>query len=62
VEEAGKGQDVIVKDKVLSDVKVIAVLARHTILLQDRNILVVPTADVSQFKSQADPLLKGFHN
>jgi len=62
VQEAGKGEDVTVKDKVLSDVKVVAVLARHTILLQDKFILVVPTADISQFKSHADPLLKAIHN
>lgn len=58
VEEAGNGQQVVVKDKVLSDVKIIAVLARHTIILQDKMILVVPTADISQFKSEQDPILK----
>jgi MFS family permease len=58
VQETGKGQDVTVKDKELNNVRVIAILARHTILLQDENILVVPTADITQIKSSIDPLLK----
>ena|ERR1700733_2225722 len=52
LKESGKSQEIAIKDTVITDVKVIAVLARHTILLtKDKSILVVPTADISQFKS-----------
>jgi hypothetical protein len=56
LKESAKGQDVTVKGQgVLSNVKVITVLSRHTILMtKDQSILVVPTADISQFKSMGD--------
>lgn len=58
IDESTKGQDVVVKDMVLNDVKVIAILSRHTILLQNETILVVPTGDISQFKSQTSTVEK----
>ena len=58
LKESDRAQDVTVKDKVISDVKVVTVPTRYTILVtKDRAILIVPTADVSQFKSEVDPAL-----
>jgi hypothetical protein len=51
VQESARGQEIILKDKTLSDVKVVLVMSRHTILLKDSSTLVVPTADIAQFKS-----------
>lgn len=38
-------------EKTLSDMKVIIVMARHTILSKDKSIFVVPTADIAKFKN-----------
>jgi hypothetical protein len=54
VQQVGKEVEIVVKDKNLSGVKIIAILARHTMLLQNNVILVVPTADISEFKGPAD--------
>jgi hypothetical protein len=49
--ESAKAQEITLKDKTLSDMKVIIVMARHTILSRDKSIFIVPTADIAQFKS-----------
>jgi hypothetical protein len=51
VQESARGQEIILKDKTLSDAKLVLVMSRHTILLKDNSTLVVPTADIAQFKS-----------
>ena len=44
-------QDVTLKDGTLSSAKLIIVMSRHTILLKDKVLYVVPTADISQFRT-----------
>jgi hypothetical protein len=51
VQESARGQEITLKNKTLSDMKVVLVMSRHTILLKDNSTLVVPTADIAQFKS-----------
>lgn len=51
--ESGELQDIKIKDTTLNGVKLIIVMSRHTIFLKDRDIYVVPTADISQFHSVA---------
>jgi hypothetical protein len=51
-------QDVVTKDQTFSDVKVVIVMSRHTVLLKDDNLLVIPTADITQFKGKGSVLVK----
>jgi hypothetical protein len=44
-------QDVTLKDQILSGAKLIIVMSRHTILLKDKVLYVVPTADIIQFRT-----------
>ncbi len=44
-------QDVTLKNETLNDTKLILVMSRHTILMKDNVIYVVPTADIVQFKT-----------
>lgn len=53
--ESGKLLDVKIKDTTMNGVKLIIVMARHTIILKDRETFVVPTADISQFHGTARP-------
>lgn len=50
VQESAKGQEIILKDKTLNDMKIILVMSRHTILLKDGMLHVVPTVDIASFK------------
>jgi hypothetical protein len=50
VQESAKKQEITLKDKTLSDMKVVLVMSRHTILLKDDMLYVVPTADIASFK------------
>jgi hypothetical protein len=50
VQESAKGQEVTFKEKTMSDMKVVVVMSRHTILLKDGMLYVVPTADIASFK------------
>jgi hypothetical protein len=50
VQESAKSQEITLKDKTLDDMKVILVMSRHTILLKDGMLYVVPTADIVSFK------------
>lgn len=50
VQESAKGQEITLKDKTLTDMKVILVMSRHTILLKKDMLYVVPTADITSFK------------
>ena len=43
-------QDVSIKGETMSDVKVVIVMSRHTVLLKDDVLYVVPTADISKFR------------
>ncbi len=56
-ETADFNQDVSVKDQTLSDVKLIIVFVRHTVLLKDKIVYVVPTADITKFQT-ADRTVK----
>jgi hypothetical protein len=51
-------QDVVTKDQTFSGVKVIIVMSRYAVLLKDENLLVIPTADITQFKGKGGVLLK----
>jgi hypothetical protein len=44
-------QDVYFKDQTLKDAKLIIVLSRHTMLLKDRILYVVPTGDITKFQT-----------
>lgn len=49
--ESGKLLDVKIKDGTISGVKLIIVMARHTILLKDGETVVVPTSDIGEFRT-----------
>jgi hypothetical protein len=50
-------QDVAMKDQTFTNVKLVMVMSRHTILLKDGVLFVVPTADITQFKGKGSSLL-----
>jgi hypothetical protein len=60
-ETSGFIQDVSMKDQTFTDVKVVMVMSRHTILLKDGVLFVVPTADITQFKGKGSSLLNVIH-
>jgi hypothetical protein len=49
--EAEKPQDITLKNGTLNGAKLIIVMSRHTLLLRDKDIFVVPTDDIVQFHS-----------
>ena len=53
--ESAKLMDIKLKDSTMNGVKLIIVMSRHTILLKDKEIYVLPTADISQFHSAVPP-------
>jgi MFS family permease len=53
-------QDVDIKGNTMTNVKLVIVMSRHTILLKDGVLYVLPTADISKFRTadkQAKPLI-----
>jgi multisubunit Na+/H+ antiporter MnhC subunit len=50
VQESANGNEITLKDKTLNDMKVIMVMSRHTILLKEGMLYIVPTADILSFK------------
>jgi hypothetical protein len=44
-------QDVYLKDQTLNNAKLVIVMSRHTVLLKDGVLYVVPTADVTKFRT-----------
>jgi hypothetical protein len=44
-------QDVYVKDQTLNDVKLVIMMSRHTVLFKDGVLYVVPTADITKFRT-----------
>jgi len=46
-------QDVYVKEQQLSNTKLIIVMSRHTVLLKEDVLYVVPTADITKFQTAA---------
>ena len=48
-------QNVYLKGATLTNVKLVAVLSRHTILLDGKTLVVVPTADIAEFKTADQP-------
>ena len=44
-------QDVYVKDQTLNDVKLVIMMSRHTVLSKDGVLYVVPTADITKFRT-----------
>jgi hypothetical protein len=51
-------QDVFLKDQTLDNVKLVIVMSRHTVLLKDGALYVVPTGDITKFRTvdrQAKP-------
>jgi hypothetical protein len=58
VESPEIAQDVVTKEQTFAGVKVVIVMSRHTVLLKDDSLLVIPTADITQFKGKGSVLLK----
>ena len=44
-------QDIYVKDQTLNNVKLVIVMSRHTVLLKDGVLYVVPTGDITKFRT-----------
>lgn len=44
-------QDVYIKDQALNNVKLVIVMSRHTVLLKDHVLYVVPTGDITKFQT-----------
>jgi hypothetical protein len=44
-------QDVHFKEQTLKDTKLVIVMSRHSVLLKDRILYVLPTADISRFQT-----------
>jgi hypothetical protein len=44
-------QDIYLKDQTLNNAKLVIVMSRHTVLLKDGVLYVVPTADVAKFRT-----------
>lgn len=51
--EVGRPLDVKVKETTMSGVKLIVELSRHTVLLRDHDIFIVPTGDITQIHEVA---------
>jgi hypothetical protein len=51
--ESAKLMDIKLKDNAMSGVKLVVVMSRHTIILKDRDIYVLLTADIAQFHRTA---------
>jgi hypothetical protein len=58
VESPEVAQDVKTKDQTFAGVKVVIVLSRHTVLLKDDNLSVIPTADITQFTGKGSVLVR----
>jgi hypothetical protein len=50
-ETSAFNQDVYLKDQSLNNVKLVIVMSKHTVLLKDKVLYVVPTEDISKFRS-----------
>jgi hypothetical protein len=50
-ESSDFNQDVYMKDQVLNDMKLVIVMSRNTVLLKDKVLYVVPTADITKFQT-----------
>jgi hypothetical protein len=50
-ETSAFNQDVFLKDQTLSNAKLIIVMSRHTVMLKDDVLFVVPTGDISKFRT-----------
>jgi hypothetical protein len=50
-ETADFNQDVSLKDQTLTNAKLVIVMSRHTVLLKDNMLYVVPTGDISKFRT-----------
>lgn len=53
--ETEKPLDVQVKDTAMTGIKIVIVMSRHTVLLKDHDLFVVPTSDISQIHSVGLP-------
>ena len=50
-ETSNFNQDVYLKDQSLNNMKLVIVMSRHTVLLKDNVLYVMPTADISKFRT-----------
>jgi hypothetical protein len=53
--ETNNTADIKTKDATMGGVKVVIVMSRHTVLLKEKEIFIVPTADITQFHGAAPP-------
>jgi hypothetical protein len=54
IETSEFDQDVSFKNETIKGVKVVIVLSRHTVLLKDRILYVVPTGDITKFQTRRE--------
>jgi hypothetical protein len=50
--------DIKTKDNTMSEVKVVIVMSRHTVLLKDKDIYIVPTSDITQLHGIVPPITR----
>jgi hypothetical protein len=50
-ETADFNQDVAIKDQTLTNVRLVMVMSRHTVLLKDGVLYAVPTGDITKFRT-----------
>jgi hypothetical protein len=50
-EAANFNQDVYLKNQLLNNVKLVIVMSRHTVLLKDGVLYVMPTGDITRFRT-----------
>jgi hypothetical protein len=53
--ETNKLMDIKITDSMVTGARIVIVMSRHTIFLKDREIYIVPTADIQQFHRTAGP-------
>jgi hypothetical protein len=51
IETSQFDQDIFLKDGTIKAAKLVIVLSRHTVLLKDRMLYVVPTSDITKFQT-----------
>ncbi len=55
--ETKNSVDIKTKDSAMSGMKVVIVMSRHTVLLKEKDIYIVPTSDITQFHGTVPPFV-----